>query len=304
MCNFAPLCIAVMYSLKEGWIKMHGQPPVENWDGRMYCGETDATLTFRTNRTEGFMAAYSFTIVTAGWLTFMYNGKEVTLQKDDLYVYSPGLAIMVLSASDDYHGVCLIADENLTIEMPAVRDIARIAYKPLVQLHEPKLSLPHDMAVEMTDKIREIARYIHSDHIYKMEILRMLYSVFLLDLQNAQEKAMVERIVPQRVEEIFISFIHLLPRYFTEQHGIPFYADALNITPTYLSRVVRQVTGRTVVEYINQMLLMESYYLLQTSTLSISQIADQLHFADTPSFSKFFSRLSGMSPREYREKRR
>jgi len=40
---------------------------------------------------------------------------------------------------------------------------------------------------------------------------------------------------------------------------------------------------------------------LQTSQLSIAQIADQLHFADTPSFSKFFSRLKGMSPKEYRK---
>jgi AraC-like DNA-binding protein len=49
------------------------------------------------------------------------------------------------------------------------------------------------------------------------------------------------------------------------------------------------------------MLLMEASFQLRTSQLSISQIADRLHFADTPSFSKFFSRMKGMSPREYRE---
>jgi AraC-like DNA-binding protein len=49
------------------------------------------------------------------------------------------------------------------------------------------------------------------------------------------------------------------------------------------------------------MLLMEASFLLQTSQLSITQIADHLHFADTPSFSKFFSRLKGMSPKEYRK---
>lgn len=36
--------------------------------------------------------------------------------------------------------------------------------------------------------------------------------------------------------------------------------------------------------------------------LSVAQIADRLHFADTPSFSKFFSRLKGLSPREFRNK--
>ena len=48
------------------------------------------------------------------------------------------------------------------------------------------------------------------------------------------------------------------------------------------------------------MLVMEASFLLRTTTLSITQIADRLHFADTPSFSKFFSRLKGVSPRTYR----
>ena len=120
-------------------------------------------------------------------------------------------------------------------------------------------------------------------------------------LQNAQQRAIVQRQTPQRVEEIFIDFIRLLPRHFVEHHDIPFYADQLHISPVYLSRVVRQVTGRTVVDYINQMLLMEATFLLKTSELSITQIADRLNFADAPSFSKFFSRLKGLSPRTYRE---
>ena len=149
--------------------------------------------------------------------------------------------------------------------------------------------------------MREIIAYLHSDHSYKDEVLRMLYTVFLLDVQNAQQLAITRRQTPQRVEEIFIGFIRLLPQHFAEHHDIAFYASRLNISQVYLSRVVRQVTGRTVVDYINQMLLMEASFLLQTSPMSITQIADRLHFADTPSFSKFFSRMKGMSPKEYRK---
>jgi AraC-like DNA-binding protein len=171
---------------------------------------------------------------------------------------------------------------------------------PIVQLHEPKQTLPADAAQHLITKMREIIGYLHSDHIYKDEVLRMLYSIFLLDLENAQQRAIVHRQTPQRVEEIFIGFTRLLPRHFAEHHDIPFYADQLHISPVYLSRVVRQVTGRTVVDYINQMLLMEASFLLQTSPMSITQIADQLHFADTPSFSKFFLRMKGVNPRRYR----
>ena len=50
------------------------------------------------------------------------------------------------------------------------------------------------------------------------------------------------------------------------------------------------------------MLMMEASFLLRTSSLSIQQIADRLHFADTPSLSKFFLRMKGLSPREYRKR--
>ena len=275
--------------------------PEKGWDNGMYCFETDAVKILRSNLQRGFVACFAFMLVDKGWMTIYYNGRELTFHPNDLYTYSPGLPVDVIATSDDFHGLCLMADEHVTIEAPSVHDLVHLAYLPIVQLHEPTQTLASDAAQHLIMKMREIIGYLHSDHIYKGEVFVMLYSIFLLDLQNAQQRAIVDRQIPQRVEEIFIDFIRLLPRYFVEHHDIPFYASKLHITPVYLSRVVRQVTGRTVVDYINQMLLMEASFLLQTSQLSITQIADHLHFADTPSFSKFFSRLSGMSPKEYRK---
>lgn len=291
-----------MYNLKEGWIAMHGQIPTKDWDGKIFCNQTDAAITFRTNKIQGFMAAYTFTLVIKGTLNIIYNDKELTLRPDDLYIYSPGIPVSIVSASNDYHGICLLADEHTTIEMPTVRDLVNIAYIPIVQLHEPKVTLPHSEAQRLANKMLEIIDYLHSDHIYKQEILRLLYGVFLLDVQNAQQRAIVHRQTPKRLEEIFIEFIRLLPKHFAKHHDIAFYASKLNISSVYLSRVVRQVSNRTVIDFIDQMLLMEASFLLRTTSLSITQIADRLCFADTPSFSKFFSRSKGMSPREYRER--
>ena len=275
--------------------------PEKGWDTGMYCLETDGAQILRTNLLHGFLSCFAFMVVDKGWMKIYYNGRELTLHPNDLYTYSPGLPVDVIATSDDFHGYCLMADEHVTIEAPSVHDLLHLAYLPIVQLHEPKQTLAADAAQHLITKMREIIGYLHSDHIYKGEVLRMLYSIFLLDLQNAQNSAIVHRQTPQRVEEIFIGFIRLLPLHFAEHHDIAFYADQLHISTVYLSRVVRQVTGRTVVDYINQMLLMEATFLLQTSKLSITQIADHLHFSDAPSFSKFFSRLKGMSPKEYRK---
>ena len=107
-----------------------------------------------------------------------------------------------------------------------------------------------------------------------------------------------------RVEEIFLGFLGLLPQHFEEHHDIGFYASELCITTTYLSRVVRQVSGgRTVVDYINQMLLMEATFLLRQTSLSITQISDQLHFAEVTTFARFFNRMKGMTPREFRKEK-
>ena len=291
-----------MYSLEEAWIKMHGARPFEGWDGKMYCDKTDAAITFRANKTQGFMAAYSFTLVLEGWLSIIYNGQELTLRPDDLYIYSPGLEVTIVAASENYRGICLLADEHLSFELPTTRDLVSIAYAPIVRLHTPKLTLMHDDALRLAEKMHEISGQLHASHIYKAKILQMLYAIFLLDLLDAEAKAIPHRQVPQRIEEIFIGFIRLLPQHFAEHHDIAFYASRLNISSVYLSRVVRQVTGRTVIDYVNQMLMMETAFLLRTSNLSIQQIADRLHFADAPSLSKFFLRMKGLSPREYRKR--
>ena len=289
-----------VYSLKEAWEVMHGKQPFPGWDGKMYCNVTDAAITFRANRTQGYMAAYTFTLVTSGWLRLRYNSQELTLHPNDLYIYSPGLEVTIMAAAPDYAGICLLADEHVSIELPTVRDLVRIAYLPIVRVREPKLTLTPGDAEQLAAKMREITSYLHSNHIYKEKVVQMLYAIFLLDLQNAQERAIAQCTVPQRVEEIFISFIRLLPEHFAQHHDIGFYASALNISAVYLSRVVRQVTGRTVIDYVNQHLLMESTFLLRTTQLSIAQIADRLHFADLASFSKFFTRNKGLSPRAFR----
>ncbi len=276
--------------------------PEGTWDGNVVCTETDAEMTFRTNDTRGFLSCYTFTIVTRGWLNLLYNGHELTLREDDLYTYSPGLEVTILSASEDYRGICLLADERFTLSLPSVRDAIRTAYFTVVELTSPVLSLKADDRRRLQQLMQMVMQYQQTGLPHQNESLSMLYNLFLLDLSAIQEHSIREHHFPKRVEEIFLGFIHLLPQHFMEHHDIGFYASELCISTTYLSRVVRQVSGgRTVVDYINQLLLMEATFLLRQTTLSITQISDWLHFAETTTFARFFSRMKGVNPREYRK---
>lgn len=289
-----------MYTLKEAWIRMNGAEPFEGWDGKLYCTETDAALTYHANETRGYMSAYTFTLIVAGELKVVYNGKDLTLHPNDLYFYSPGMQVSIVEASPDYRGICLLADEDTTLLVPSARDLVSLTYASIVQLHEPKVTLTADVASRIRHRMMDIVDAVHSNHPFKDAIMQMLYGVFLLDLQGVQEQAIHVHTVSRRNEEIFLGFMRLLPRHFMEHHDVGFYASQLNITADYLSRIVRRVANRTVVDYINHLLVMEASYLLSATDLSVAQIADRLHFADTPSFSKFFLRLGGRSPREYR----
>jgi AraC-like DNA-binding protein len=177
----------------------------------------------------------------------------------------------------------------------------RAAYFSLVELTEPKLPLLPDDAAHLVDLMRLAIHYVTTSHPQRDESLRLIYNLFLIDLTATQERSIHRHRFPKRVEEIYLDFLRLLSQHYAEHRDIAFYAAALCITTTYLSRIVRQVSGRTVVEYIDRMLLMEAAWLLRTTTLSVAQIADRLHFAETASFARFFKRMKGMTPKEYRQ---
>ena len=148
--------------------------------------------------------------------------------------------------------------------------------------------------------MQEIVRYQHSSHRYLHEALRTLFTQFVLDLMDAMAQNIGPGQVSERTTEQFIAFMRLLNQNFIEHHDIAFYADLLHITTIHLSRIVRRVTGRTVVDYINQMLLMEASWLLRSTDLPLADIAERLHFSDQSSFGRFFTRMKGVNPKRYR----
>jgi AraC-like DNA-binding protein len=90
--------------------------------------------------------------------------------------------------------------------------------------------------------------------------------------------------------------------YVKEQRSVKYYADQLAITPKYLTEVVNEVTGKSAGELIDEKVVQEVKFLLNNSHYTIGQIADALHFSDQSFLRKFFKRISGVSPSEYRNR--
>ena len=292
-----------MFRLESTWMWQYGHDTIPGWDGKLLIIDTDSHNSLvETNALPGTIAAYGYTIVLHGWMTMLFNGREVHFTKDDLIIYTPGMMVSVIDISDDYRGICLVADKDFVFESPTMRDAIRAAYLPAVELREPRLTLAEEDNLHLMELMRIIRRYLLSaDHPFRSECLRTTYGLFLLELNAIQERTICNRRFPKRIEELFFDFLRLVPIHFAEHHDVAFYSSGLCITPRYLSQIVRDISGRTVVDHINQMLLMEASYLLQQTSLPIADIAVRLHFSGTASFTRFFTRMKGITPSEYRK---
>ena len=74
------------------------------------------------------------------------------------------------------------------------------------------------------------------------------------------------------------------------------------ISPYYLSRLFRRVTGQSIVDYLNNRRIEAAQKLLETTELSISAIAEQTGFASAAHFRRVFREVMDISPLQYRKK--
>ena len=290
-----------MYAISDTWMWQYGKSHYRDWDGRFLSLEADKETNLRTNTLPGTVAAYAFAIVLNGTSTLLYSGREITIERDHLFIYMPGFPIRIKDVSEDFAGLWFVADESFTVETPSIRNAVRSALLPIFEMRQPVVGISHEECARLSSLIRMAGEYLVSENPLREEMLGNLYAVFLMDLSSILSRQTKRGGFGKRTEELFMNFMDLLPKHFVREHGIEFYADALNVTPTYLSRAVRQVSGRTVVEYINRLLLMEAIWLLESTTLSIDEIAERINYSDSTTFGRFFFRMKGVTPREYRK---
>ena len=102
-----------------------------------------------------------------------------------------------------------------------------------------------------------------------------------------------------RKEELFRQFIKQLNTH-SGKHDLAFYAERMNISPQYLSRLVFEVSGTAASDWINRAVTLQAKLLLRSSGHTIEQIAEELCFSTTPYYCRFFKREVGTTPAKYR----
>ncbi|MCK9280507.1 MAG: AraC family transcriptional regulator [Melioribacteraceae bacterium] len=102
-------------------------------------------------------------------------------------------------------------------------------------------------------------------------------------------------------------FNQRLTKYFntgeSEEKGLPsvnLMAEQLNISPKYLSDLLKQETGKTAIELIHLYVISEAKNMLVEENKSIAEIAYQLGFENPPYFTRLFKKEVGMSPKQFK----
>jgi AraC-like DNA-binding protein len=104
-----------------------------------------------------------------------------------------------------------------------------------------------------------------------------------------------------RVNQLFERFMALVTEYHNTERGMAFYAEKLCLTPKYLSKLVKQASGRSAPAWIDSFVILEAKNMLKYSDKSIKVIVFDLHFPNQSVFYKFFKAHTGMTPSEYRK---
>ncbi|MGI6231819.1 MAG: helix-turn-helix domain-containing protein [Prevotella sp.] len=228
--------------------------------------------------------------VWRGTCRYRINLKEYEMRRNTLNILPPGTLVMKEHESADHTSEIISIDDldGLTERVPAWK-------APVWNTDEGtglRLHRYFDLALHLAKANQTPIKSLQ-------HISLALAEDMLADYEH--HKSSVSSTDSYTEKDLYERFLSMLNRLGTAKHDIKFYADRLLVTPNYLSRVVKNVSGKTVGEWINLLLIMESKMLLLHSNLTVKEISYKLNFPEDSLFCTFFKREVGVSPLTFKK---
>lgn len=217
----------------------------------------------------------------ANKLTEKETGKDYKAR--DLLIVSARQIAECSEASPDFEAECILVDEFFTQETLCFH-LSDEKYKNITAIFH---------------FVRDIVSH---RHINKIEMIRSMINVLKLMIEELPyEQCSVSHDFSHK-KELYEIFLYHLYRCFRKERQIRFYADKLNVSTAYLSRLVKEMSGSTVNDHVTSLVYKEICNLLKQSDMTIGEIATHLNFSDQSALTNFFKLHSGMTPLAYRGK--
>lgn len=144
--------------------------------------------------------------------------------------------------------------------------------------------------------------------LYRELVLSFLRTMFLMICEMLMKKdSKTDAAPPQEAstigeKSIFDRFMLLLGKEPSKRKQVSYYASQLNVTPKYLSKVCKQVSGKSPTRWITESVMDDIYLMLRNTDLSVKELSYKMGFPNSSFFGQYFKEEAGMTPLEYRNK--
>lgn len=245
------------------------------------------------------LKAEIFVLCMDGSVDATINLSEYRIKKNDFVTLSPGSIIQINKIRGDLKLYFMVFSSEFINGLNKSKPIIDLIY---ITKNHPVLSLPEEFALIYEEFFLLMKKvYYKKRSPYNSEILKcMLLSILYRLCDMYHDQPMRKETSSNRSEEICQAFGHLVIQHYIQERNISFYAEKMGITPAHLSNTVKSITGKTVMDLISEVVIVDAKAQLKSTNLPIREIAYSLNFPNVSFFGKYFKRLTGMTPIQYR----
>ncbi|WP_353161392.1 AraC family transcriptional regulator [Myroides odoratus] len=232
----------------------------------------------------------------AGTANVTINTQAYRVVQGTLITLFPQSLVFTQQYSSDFQCIHLVFSFQTIDEM-----ILPTNYNFLsVLVQQPLLVLEQSDQVIFEQYLTLFRQQLSLVSIFQADALRYLLYSFIAHINRVYQQEEQVMQPSSRKDSIVFQFYNLLHQHYLVEKSVRFYADQLKLTPKYLTTLIRQRTGKSISKVITELVVIKAKTYLTATELPIYQIAEQLHFADSTTFCRYFKTYVGQSPMQYR----
>lgn len=218
------------------------------------------------------------------------------LSKGKVSVNVPGQLITSDSVSEDFMGICILMSSRFVegLGLPYDFDLYDVVKE------SPIISLSDKQSEALHTYCKMVKGLLEKQRLFQAETLKHLTCAHFYGLRAYLYQMPANKILSNN-ELLVKRFINEVRKHYSKERKVSFYAEKLCVSSGYLSTVITNATGKNASEWIENFVILEAKALLKSTNLTIQQVCDSLHFPSQSFFGKYFKRITGKSPKEYRE---
>lgn len=237
-------------------------------------------------------------VITSGRFSCVVDFCTYSLDAPVMAIFLPGQMIESMKVDKEFAGLGIVMSQEFTDSMNLPVTLQEKLFLKHTQFHV----ISEQMLDAYLSCYRQVAGVIkQEDNPYRKQIIKHLFYAYYYSLGyyvHSTQKA-TEPMTYQL--EICDKFIDLVSKNFMKQRYIAFYADKLCLSNKYLSTLLKQNTGMTALEWIEKYVVLYAKSCLSSTSMTIQNISNELSFSSQSDFGKYFKRVEGVSPKEYRQ---